>query len=281
MPNDTPPGPGDLQAVTADFSADVTDGTEPFAVTFMDKSTTTSGVVLTQWHWDFGDGSIDTTQNPAPHTYHKGFYNVALTCGDGTFSGSASKSNFIVCHVGKIDLSHVIRTWDDVDASGQNWHHTIYLTTNEFGSDAYFQIDTAFTPPTPPDVPIVENPVDMLVTDTQLINDAVTALTGSVAQISEAMAISQVRQVSKFVAGDTTTQPVYQSDQLVALKDATNTIVNGTAAVKNFITTMQGDVALLKSAISTMQSDIATLKANMSSAGTVLVQIKAKTDKIP
>lgn len=55
---------------------------------FADKSTSKAGTIR-KWLWDFGDGSTDTTQNPA-HTYIKaGSYMVKLTVISSTGCSSA------------------------------------------------------------------------------------------------------------------------------------------------------------------------------------------------
>ncbi|HQE85183.1 MAG TPA: PKD domain-containing protein, partial [Methanolinea sp.] len=75
--------------VTAQFSANVTTGYAPLTVQFTDLST--SGVPITSWLWNFGDGSTSTSKNPT-HTYtNPGTYTVTLkawnSCGN-----SATKS---------------------------------------------------------------------------------------------------------------------------------------------------------------------------------------------
>ncbi|HOI80425.1 MAG TPA: PQQ-binding-like beta-propeller repeat protein, partial [Petrimonas sp.] len=63
-------------------TADTTSGTTPLDVQF----TGTSPLTVTAWHWDFGDGSTSTEQNPS-HTYASaGTYTVNLTVthADGT-----------------------------------------------------------------------------------------------------------------------------------------------------------------------------------------------------
>lgn len=65
---------------TADFT--VVDACDGNAVEFFDASTITSGAV-TDWDWDFGDGSSSTLQDPT-HTYASpGIYNVTLVAGSG------------------------------------------------------------------------------------------------------------------------------------------------------------------------------------------------------
>jgi gliding motility-associated-like protein len=60
------------------FTANPTAGCFPLPVSFTDASTAGSGNIVT-WHWDFGDGNSDNTQNPQ-HTYNNsGNYSVTLT----------------------------------------------------------------------------------------------------------------------------------------------------------------------------------------------------------
>ena len=60
-----------------EFSATPQSGCFPLPVHFTDLSTTANGTI-TQWQWDFGDGSFGNTQNPV-HTYTAaGNYNVSL-----------------------------------------------------------------------------------------------------------------------------------------------------------------------------------------------------------
>lgn len=46
---------------------------------FNDQSTTNPGYSIVQWNWDFGDGGIDSLQNPFYQYYGSGNYNVCLT----------------------------------------------------------------------------------------------------------------------------------------------------------------------------------------------------------
>lgn len=62
---------------TVNFNAPITSGCFPLKIQFNDLSTTNVGTI-TQWQWDFGDGSIATIQNPT-HTYTAtGNYDVKL-----------------------------------------------------------------------------------------------------------------------------------------------------------------------------------------------------------
>ena len=77
---------------TANFSANTTIGCIPVNIQFTDKSTSTSGGIVS-WKWDFGDGGTSTAQNPV-HTYlNTGFYNVSLTVTSST--GCQSTINLV------------------------------------------------------------------------------------------------------------------------------------------------------------------------------------------
>lgn len=61
--------------LTANFSASMWSGLVPLVVKFTDQSYGCPA----SWHWDFGDGTSSTEQNPS-HTYtDTGYYNVTLT----------------------------------------------------------------------------------------------------------------------------------------------------------------------------------------------------------
>ena len=72
--------------LTASFSSDVTTGTAPLTVHFMDRSTGNP----TGWQWDFGDGSSSTRQDPTYTFQAPGTYNVTLTVTDGYVNSTAS-----------------------------------------------------------------------------------------------------------------------------------------------------------------------------------------------
>ena len=78
-----------------DFNASPRSGCFPLPVHFTDLSTSASGTI-TQWQWDFGDGTFGNTQNPV-HTYTAaGNYNVSLvvTSNHGCFK-SLTKTQFV------------------------------------------------------------------------------------------------------------------------------------------------------------------------------------------
>ncbi len=81
---------------TADFTANVTAGTAPFAVSFTDTS---SGNPVS-WDWDLGDGAVSSEQNPI-HTYlTAGTYTVILKVADAAGeSGSVVKDGYIIVKI--------------------------------------------------------------------------------------------------------------------------------------------------------------------------------------
>ncbi len=77
-------------APTAAFTSSTTSGCAPHTVNFTDQSSPGSGSV-TQWEWNFGDGSTSTQQNPS-HTYtQSGTFSVFLKI---TNSGGCSNTVF-------------------------------------------------------------------------------------------------------------------------------------------------------------------------------------------
>lgn len=84
---------------TADFSAAPRSGMPPLEVSFTDLSTPAGSTPLTDWTWDFGDGSpVVIGQAPPPHTYTSGgVYTVTLTVTDAAAnSDSEIKTGYIV-----------------------------------------------------------------------------------------------------------------------------------------------------------------------------------------
>lgn len=91
----------------ANFVTNISCAVAPKAIQFYDTSVNNP----TSWHWDFGDGSTSTSQNPI-HLYSTaGNYTVTLTATSS--SGATSHSSYIPVY---ITLPTNI-TW-----SGQTWH---------------------------------------------------------------------------------------------------------------------------------------------------------------
>lgn len=84
--------PIDGKAVEADFRANRLYGSTPLTVQFTDRS---QGDVV-KWRWLFGDGSVDSLENPV-HTYdQEGIYTVKLTVWDAdSVSSTATKADYI------------------------------------------------------------------------------------------------------------------------------------------------------------------------------------------
>jgi len=62
-------------APVADFSANITSGNAPLAVTFNDTSTN----MPTSWNWSFGDGNFSIVKNPVKTYAYVGNFTVNLT----------------------------------------------------------------------------------------------------------------------------------------------------------------------------------------------------------
>ncbi len=79
----------------ADFTADTTEWYKPLTVDFTDLSSG-SASIITDWDWDFGDGSTSALQHPS-HTYpNVGQYTVQLTVTDYNDSiNSKTRTNYI------------------------------------------------------------------------------------------------------------------------------------------------------------------------------------------
>lgn len=76
----------------ADFMSNITEGSVPLSVLFMDESTNTP----TSWVWSFGDGGTSTLQNPS-HTYTSaGTYTVTLTVTNSAGSDTDTETGYIV-----------------------------------------------------------------------------------------------------------------------------------------------------------------------------------------
>jgi PKD repeat protein len=77
--------------ITADFTSDKPYGQAPVDIQFTDNS---SGDI-TGWHWDFGDQTTSTDQNPV-HSYSSpGYYTVTLEVRNGSLRDSKTVKNFV------------------------------------------------------------------------------------------------------------------------------------------------------------------------------------------
>src|SRR6185295_5727365 len=88
-------GPGDPEAPRANFTVDRTAGNAPLTVSFSDRSTGD----ITQYQWNFGDGSTSTRKNPS-HIYTAGgVYSVSLTVTGPAGTHAITQSGRIVVNV--------------------------------------------------------------------------------------------------------------------------------------------------------------------------------------
>jgi len=79
---------------TAAFNATPTSGAAPLTVLFADQSTPGSSEI-TDWAWDFGDGTSSTQQNPSKIYSQAGVYTVKLTVTSAAGSDVITKANHI------------------------------------------------------------------------------------------------------------------------------------------------------------------------------------------
>lgn len=77
--------------IVANFTASPTSGSAPLTVNFTD----TSSGNPTIWHWDFGDETNSTEENPSHTYYTPGTYNVTLNASNSYGYSWANKTNFI------------------------------------------------------------------------------------------------------------------------------------------------------------------------------------------
>src|SRR5215469_16659845 len=81
-----------LGQLSADFSASVVKGCTPLVVQFQDHSTG----AITQWFWDFGNGTTSTAQNPVVTYTCAGNFTVRLIVRNNSLENYVTKANYIV-----------------------------------------------------------------------------------------------------------------------------------------------------------------------------------------
>lgn len=81
-------------SVSANFTANATDGDYPLAVQFTDTSLYTNATPYS-WYWTFGDGLTSTLQHPAHLYSNAGVYSVNFTTNTDYGSSSILKTNYI------------------------------------------------------------------------------------------------------------------------------------------------------------------------------------------
>ena len=76
-----------------DFSATVSPGAAPVAVSFADASDVPGAVA---WHWEFGDGTSSDERNPVHVFVYPGAYDVRLTVTSPAGSAARQKPSAVV-----------------------------------------------------------------------------------------------------------------------------------------------------------------------------------------
>ena len=82
-------------APEAAFSVSRTSGCVPLSVSFTDQSAGDAARPVTDWLWDFGDGSTSTDQNPTHTFQQQGRFTVSLTVTGPTGSDTETKTNHV------------------------------------------------------------------------------------------------------------------------------------------------------------------------------------------
>lgn len=114
-------------SVTANFTANVTEGDYPLDVQFTDTSTYTNATP-SSWYWTFGDGLTSTSQNPS-HTYsNAGVYSVTFTVNTDYGSSSMNKTDYI--HVGGVAANGR----QDIILTNTNNIVTLYIKDSNSGN---------------------------------------------------------------------------------------------------------------------------------------------------
>ena len=110
-----------INAPSADFTANTTSGPEPSTITFTDHSTNNP----TNWKWSFGDGGTSTQANPA-YTYNtEGSFTVSLTASNNYGSDTKMKTEYITISngggTGTFTDPRDGQTYNTVEIGSQTW----------------------------------------------------------------------------------------------------------------------------------------------------------------
>lgn len=162
------------------FYADTLTGCRPFPVTFIDTSISDS--TLVEWIWNFGDGTIDTTNNDSiVHVYTiPGVYSVTMSVRDTngcintitinsyvqptfpypafTVDTFACKGDVLTFNAGATAVVGGTYVWDFGDGTGDTT--TANSTTHAYASDSLYVVTLTVTD---------TNGCDSTITDTVLI----------------------------------------------------------------------------------------------------------------
>lgn len=92
--------------ITPNFYATVTSGVSPMETQLFDTSVGS----VNSWHWDFGDGTFSSEQNPV-HTYQSptsARYDVSLIAGNSYVLSTVTKIAYVSVEAGSLDMVHTL-----------------------------------------------------------------------------------------------------------------------------------------------------------------------------
>ncbi len=78
--------------ISVNFKADTTLVCPGYSIHFTDLSV---GDTVYNWHWNFGDGNLDSIQNPVHAYLTAGFYTVKLTASSSNDTQTKTRTNYI------------------------------------------------------------------------------------------------------------------------------------------------------------------------------------------
>jgi PKD repeat protein len=245
------PPPPPPAAPIADFSAPVTSGVAPLAVSFTDLSSNGP----TSWSWDFGDGQTSTLKSPT-HTYEAGgTYTVTLTATNAAGSDAETKVGYVTVDVPPpaapvADFSASVTngiapldvSFTDLSSNGptswswefgdgqtstlQNPTHTyaaagtysVSLTaTNSAGSDAEVKVGYVTVEPAPPDFALSASPLSRSIVrgDSTTYTVTVTPVNGFAGVVTLSVSGLPAGATADFVPNPLTVPPSASSTLVV------------------------------------------------------------------
>ena len=121
--------------LTADFTADTTEGEAPLLVQFTDLSTGNPD----KWEWDFGNGATHISQNPLQVYQNSGTYTVSLKVSRGQSESSEVKKDYIKVKnpISVTDYDYLFNIKQAIPNPASEWTSIEY----ELISDAELSID--------------------------------------------------------------------------------------------------------------------------------------------
>lgn len=124
----------DVSAPTARFEAGSSYGTSALAVDFQDKSRGD----ITQFDWDFGDGSSSNEASPT-HLFGPGVYDVSLTVSGPTGTDTHTERALVVVDPNLISQTDThVQSFGDPDWKHDEWDGKGFVPMGLHSSGAYF-----------------------------------------------------------------------------------------------------------------------------------------------